>query len=243
MRLYSKLPQLHFCSVRTNKSSTFRFVAEMSAPIRDDVLLQALNKTLALFPAAACRPFITADKKRVGMKPNPVPPVIYHEDSPAALGTDETNGYLFRVISKDRTIIFSVFHALFDARGTHQFVLHLLWFYLTCAGCEIDPEGMLLSEEDLNDPEIAVPLEKLLEAHGITGGYSDPDAPPRECYFHDTREDELYDTDIFSLTRIAMPFAQVKQLTRELHTTPMLLFYVLGAQAMRETADVGDQVV
>lgn len=243
MRLYSKLQQLHFCADRTNKSSAFRFIAEMSAPVRDDILLKALNKTLTLFPTAACRPLITADKKGVGMKPNPTPPVIYHEDSPVALGTDETNGYLFRVISMDHTIIFSVFHALFDARGAHQFVLHLLWFYLTYAGCEIDPEGMLLSENELNDPEITETLEGMLEKHGITGGYSDPDAPSKELFFHDTREDELYDTDIFSLVRFAMPFAQVKQLTRELNTTPLILFFVLGAQAMRETADVGDKVV
>ena len=243
MKLYSKLQQLHFCSDRKNKSATFRFAVEMSEPIRDDILLDALKKTLELFPAASCRAYITADKKSVGMKENPAPLVIYHEDVAAALGTDETNGYLFRVISMDKTLIFSVFHALFDARGAHQFVVHLLWFYLTGAGYTIDPEGMLLSKEDLNDPELSAPLEEMLEKHGITGGFCDPEAPSKERFFHDTREDELYDTDITSMIRFSMPFAQVKQLTRELNTTPMLLFYVLGAQAMRETADVGDKVV
>lgn len=243
MKLYSKMQQLHFCSDRTNKSSVFRIEAEMSVPIRDEILLDALKKALALFPTAACRPFITPDKKRIGMKPNPAPPVIYHEDVPLALGTDETNGYLFRVISMDHTIIFSVFHALFDARGAHLFMVHLLYFYLIGMGYEIDPEGAVMTPEDLDDPAVTATLEQKLEEAGITGGFTDPDAPGKEMFFHDMREEELYDTDIFSMTRVAMPFAQLKQLTRQLNTTPMLLFYVLGSQAMRETADVGDKVI
>lgn len=243
MKLYSKMPQLHFCSDRINKSQTFMIKAEMSEPIRDDILLDALKKTLELFPTAACRPYITADKKRVGMKPNETPPVIYHDTAPAALGTDETNGYLFRVVSTDQTIYFFVFHSLFDARGGHMFFTHLLWFYLTGSGYTIDPEGVLLTPEDLADPAVMTALEDILEEYGVTGGYEDPDSPEKERLFHDTREDELYDTDVFSLLRIAMPFAQIKQLTKELGTSPMLLFYVLGAQAMRETADVGDKVV
>ena len=243
MKLYSKLQQMHFSSDRTNKSSVFRIEAQMSEPIRDDVLLEALKKAMKLFPSTACRPVIAADKKHVGMIPNDVPPVIYHEDTPVALGTDESNGYLFRVISKDHTIIFSVFHAVFDGRGAHQFIVHLLWFYLTGAGYEIDPEGMILSRDCLKDPCVTATLEEKLEEYGPLRGFEIPDAPEKAMVFHDTREDELYDTDVFSMVRIAMPFAQLKQVTKELGTSPMLLFYVLGAQAMREMCDVGDKVI
>ena len=243
MKLYSKTSQLHFCSDRKNKSQTFRMEAVMSEPVRDDVLLEALKKTLKLFPTAACRPIITSDRKHVGMIPNSIDPVIYHDDKPAALGTDETNGYLFRVISKGRTIVFSLFHALCDARGAHMFLADLLWFYLTGLGYDIDPEGYVFDPEEILTEDFTASLEERLEEYGVKADYVDPEAPPRDKIFHDSREDELYDTDVFSLTRFEMPFSQVKNVTRELGTTPLILFFVLGAQAMRETADVGDKVI
>ena len=243
MKRYSKTAQLHFCFDRKNKSQAFRMEAVMSEPIRDDILLEALKKTLKLFPTAACRPVITADRKYVGMEPNGMEPVIYHDETPAALGTDETNGYLFRVISIDRTIVFSVFHAMCDARGAHMFLATLLWFYLSGLGYDVDPEGYVPRPEEIESPDFTDSMDERLDARGVSGGYVDPEAPPREMIFHDAREDELYDRDIFSVSCAAMPFSEVKQITKALGTTPLLLFTVLGAQAMRETAKVGDQVI
>ena len=243
MKRYSKTAQLHFCFDRKNKSQAFRMEAVMSEPISDDVLLDALKKTLKLFPTAACRPVITADRKYVGMEPNSTEPVIYHDETPAALGTDETNGYLFRVISIDRTIVFSAFHALSDARGAHMFLASLLWFYLTGLGYDVDPEGYVPKPEEIESPDFTDSLDERLDAYGVSGGYVDPEAPPREMIFHDAREDELYDKDVFSVSCAAMPFSEVRQITKALGTTPLILFTVLGAQAMRETAEVGDKVI
>lgn len=243
MKLYDKLAQLHFCADRTNKSQTFRIVTELTQPVRKDVLLEALKKTLALFPVFAERPVITADKKTVGMAENSLPPAVYGDDAPAALGTDETNGYLFRVIAKDRNIILSVFHALCDSHGAHMFMLHLLWYYLTGMGYEIDPEGALLSPDDLSDRSYTDSLEEKLAERGIDRSACDSGAPGPEAIFRDPREEELFDSDVYSFTRFGMPFAELRKLTHELGTTPLLLFYVLGAEAMRETADVGDKVI
>ena len=243
MKRYSKTAQLHFCFDRKNKSQAFRMEAVMSEPVRDDVLLDALKKTLKLFPDAAYRPVITADRKYVGMEPNGTEPVIYHDDTPAALGTDETNGYLFRVISIDCTIVFSVFHALCDARGAHMFLTTLLWFYLTGLGYDVDPEGYVPKPEEIESPDFTDSLDKRLDAYGVAAGYVDPEAPPREMIFHDAREDELYDKDIYSVSCAAMPFSEVKQITKAFGTSPLILFTVLGAQAMRETAEVGEKII
>lgn len=243
MELYSKLSQIHFAADRKNKSQAFRFYIDFTQELNDKALLSALEQTLEFFPVFACRPYISADKKTVGMKPNPLPPVICHDDSPVALGTDGTNGYLFRLANLGKTLMLSVFHALADAHTAHMFLIHLLYYYFTAMGHKIDPEGALMTDKDLADRDVTAPLEDKLAEYGITERFSDPAAPPAEQIFHDLREEELFDSDVYAVKRCALPFAELRKLTHELHTTPLLLMCVLGAQALRETADVGDKYV
>ena len=77
-----------------------------------------------------------------------------------------------------------------------MFLANLLWFYLSGLGYDVDPEGYVLKPEEIRTPEFTDSLDERLDAYGVSGGYVDPQAPPREMIFHDAREDELYDRPI-----------------------------------------------
>lgn len=243
MMKYDKLGQFFFFFNRTVKSQVFEFILDMAEPVDEEKLKTALDQTLRLFPDKGARPVISEDKKSVIMEPNPLPPLIFHEEGQVGLGSDENNGYLFRCIVLGKQLRISMFHALGDGHGAMVFVYHIVWYYLNAMGHEIRPGGLLMTPEEVQSYDATADMEKKLADYGITERKDVPGRYSPEQVFHDPGQEELFSSAQAFGTVLRLPLKPLMELLHTYEVTPLVFFHVLFSQAIREVSDVGDKVI
>ena len=93
---------------------------------------RCVDKVLKVFPEFAVRPVIM--NNRVCSEENHAPAPVFTEARVCALGTDDTNGYLFCHIVEGCRIRVSFFHGLCDAIGMECFLDCALYIYAKKTG-------------------------------------------------------------------------------------------------------------
>lgn len=134
---------------------------DLSFIIDPQILKQALN--IALKRNGAFRPEIFIDAKgEVIYQDNTREADVYkyEPDDTKFFGTDDMNGYLFRVLYDRNKLIISMYHAVSDGRGLLDFVRTLLYYYLNLAGFNIQPNKYItLLETPQDKTELEDPSE------------------------------------------------------------------------------------
>ena len=144
-------------------------------------LRAAVERTMRAFPRLTLRPYLDENAALV-MRPNDAPVAVYPMDSPAAeLGSEDSNGYMFRVMYADDSIRVSMHHSLGDGRTAFGVLYTVVFYYLQACGVLIDPQGLLYTEETADDPSLFDSLIELLRGKKLD--------PPT---------DEYIPTDVFA---------------------------------------------
>ena len=108
---------------------TLENVYQMTEDVDYDILVKAVEKVNESYPMFASALGIDSDGKFCIEKTDaPVP--VFQDESPKCLGSDETNGYMYKVCCKDQTIEFDIMHALTDAKGSLLYSRAVLYMYL-----------------------------------------------------------------------------------------------------------------
>lgn len=145
MNFYS-LDRFYFC---TNKKKSM--IVEVSfclkSEVNADILSRAVKKAMTLFPTWQSRPYVDADSGYITFRKNENPvPVCYDDHTYVKLGSDESNGYLFRVFYKGNRISIRAFHCLGDGYVASLFATHVLYFYLKELHPDLDGGDFIFSE-------------------------------------------------------------------------------------------------
>ncbi len=142
--MYDKMFYYQFSE---NESGSIVMNIELKSPVDKDALDRALSKALKRNGAFRLSAFID-EAGNLLFDDNMRKAEIYELDSRCVLwGTDEVNGYLFRVMAGGCRIVIEVFHGITDGRGMLEFSKTLLYFYFTTLGHEINPEGKVLTDK------------------------------------------------------------------------------------------------
>lgn len=115
------------------------------------ILKSAIKKTLAVFPEMAIRPVIGGDGTLYSVKNSSEPAVFEENGVRHALGSDETNGYLFCALIGKSSITLSFFHGLSDFVGNWSFIRTLLYHYALESGRSVRPDDCIRLNTDLYD--------------------------------------------------------------------------------------------
>ena len=194
MNFYS-LDRFYFC---TNKKKSM--MGEMNfclkTEVNADILSRAVKKTLALFPSWQCRPYTNADGRiTFGENENPVP-VCYDDGTNVNLGSDESNGYLFRVFYKDKRISLRAFHCLGDGNVMGLFAIHIVYFYLKELYPDLDGGEFIFSEiPDTADDDVVKKAAEYLSGLPECTSEENEEALPTEERFIEDFEMEHYFTE------------------------------------------------
>ncbi|MBE5906894.1 MAG: hypothetical protein E7277_08965, partial [Lachnospiraceae bacterium] len=135
-------------------NSVEKFNVVMKEPINLEKMEKAAKSAVEAFPLFGMRPVVDKDGWLFLTK-NPLPVLVEEEsDQVKVLGTEETNGYLFRIICKNTELFINAHHSLGDGRTIMAFGMTVVYYYLLEAGINVDAKGMVYTKEDLKEPTL-----------------------------------------------------------------------------------------
>lgn len=118
-----------------------RLVATLTMHIRQDVLEDAVNDVMSLFPHLPVR-LAEEDGSYVFVRNGSRIPVFSESaDCQAVLGSEALGGFLFRVSFCGKTIFFDVHSSLLDERGLSAFAKSVIFRYIQLSGYPIANDG------------------------------------------------------------------------------------------------------
>ena len=149
------------------KAAVLKYIYTLTVPVKPDILRLAVKDAVTAFPLSQFKPVISRDGKLSAVLSDLAPedmPVYQYDGSTVRLGSEDTNGYLFRVCWSDNRIILIASHGIGDGRGVSSFLQTIVYYYLTRLDLKIDTEGLIYIMEDLSDPSITDSLNEKAKA-------------------------------------------------------------------------------
>lgn len=144
--------EMYFYVMCGMKPAVPDFIYTMKSEVNPDILRDALRLVLKRFHYLRQRPVVD-DDGNLWLEQNDALPEVYpYGEKTVKLGTDESNGYLFRISCANSDICVSIFHGLADGRAMNNFALSLIRQYLILSGEKIDAEDMVITPESKEDP-------------------------------------------------------------------------------------------
>ncbi len=135
------------------RSNVFRLSMSLHDDIDSQFLEQAVNLVLPRFEVFAIKiktglfwQYFDSNQKHFKVEQEPA--VITQYFHPR-----KNQHYLFKVYYFNNRITLETFHALTDGSGAYQFLLSIVYEYLTLLGHQIDPEDMILGRKPLQPKE------------------------------------------------------------------------------------------
>lgn len=202
-----------------------RFTVKLTQKIDGSLLRQATDKALDRFPQMAVS--VAQSKKHYFLIPIDLPAPVFAEDGTVrAIGTEDTNGYLFCITYTQNTLHANWFHALADGLGFIVFLKTVLYYYMQLAGLPVENNGSILDHQTQFHPEEAADAVLNLSVES-RGEY------PRFPAFRVpgiTTQDDPEDT----VVQIRLPFSKLHGITKEYQASPVTFICPLFSAAIYE---------
>lgn len=215
------------------RSNVFRLSMSLHEDIDSELLEQAVNLVLPRFEVFAIKIktglfWQYFDSNQRHFKVEQEPAIITQYFHPR-----KNQHYLFKVYYFKNRITLETFHALTDGSGAYQFLLSIVYEYLTLLGHHIDPEDMILGRKPLQpkesedafisnyDPKL---VKKMREEHA----------------FH--LKNEAYKHQFSHLFSLKMSVSEVKKVAKSYDATiTQYLASVIVYAMMRESLNFNTQ--
>ncbi len=202
-----------------------RFTVRLDRRVDGAALEKAAGETLGRFPQMAVG--LAWDKSNYFYIPIDLPVPVFPGDGTTvrAMGTDDTNGYLFCITYKDDTIHADWFHSLADGIGFLAFLKSLLYHYFRILGLSVEADGIRTSDTEFEAEEAEDAVMKIDLADG--NGY------PRVPAFRVpgvTTQGDPEDT----VVQIRLPFSKFHGIVKDYQASPVTFICPLFSSAVRE---------
>ncbi|MCR4789094.1 MAG: hypothetical protein K5888_10940 [Lachnospiraceae bacterium] len=244
MMVFLPKEEMRFFTDVKEHSAVFGFRVRMSENVDIDALSGALRSTLELFPRFGMRPYKSRDGHEIILKDNPAGLPVFTDDVPRALGTDETNGYLFRVSAIGDSLAIFFFHALTDGMGGQIFLRHFLFFYARETGHDVENDGSIYTTEDLAGPAYSRTITDYMEENEeALKAPEDPEVSIPDNVFSVPEISGMFYEDSFYKTGIDVDMKQWMEIVHGNDTTPVCMAFVLLSRAIRKQYSVSDQPI
>lgn len=158
-RLYSELRTVYEATAENPR--TFRLTIKLKDMVDEDVLAEAVRKTMKRYPYFCVRLSIYDDE--VFFEENTTPTPVLHTDGPIMLGGYETQSHLLAFCWWKNKVHIDLWHGLTDGRGIYRLVQTLLYYYCSeYYGRKLSSEGIWLANDDVSPEEWLDPAREPL---------------------------------------------------------------------------------
>ena len=233
------------------KAAVIEYIYTLTVPVNPDILRLAVKDAVTAFPLSQLKPVISQDGKLSAVLSNVTAddmPVYQYDGSPVRLGTEDTNGYLFRVCWSDNRIILIASHGIGDGRGIHSFLQTIVYYYLTRLGQKIDTEGLIYTMEDLSDPSITDSLNEKAKdfCHFDNENHETDDDSPSinaDDIFYPPEQKIYLKTPKTRLFEIILDNNKFTETAKAFGGTPLTFVHALAAETMYAFYKITDKFI
>ena len=224
------------------KSATASYIYTLDRKVEPDILRNAVRQIIKRYHYFRLRPYVDS-KGGLYFEDNNEEPDVYSDDGAVFnLGTDETNGYMFRVLYRDNNIRVMAFHGMADGRGINAFGMSVVYQYLTLCGEKIDPEGMITTldtpvDETETDDFIKSCTEGAKRVGEASGKYLAHDmfvTPEERVHFGTTKSRKI---------KVSWKVQELIDLSHKLGGTPVTVMTAVIGMAMHNIYDMNDKIM
>ena len=198
--------------------------------IDPNVLKKALQNIIERFHYFKLKP-VNDENGNIDFVINDAELNVYKVDNKVHyLGTEETNGYLFRISFQDNDIYINLSHAIADGRGTVLFGCSLIYEYLKLMGININSNDEVITKET---PIIGTEMDILTsnESDKIEENYyEEPFVLPINYKY--------YNTEFEKKTVISWNAEDFSNYIHQLECTPVALITTIIGNAIYKNYDV-----
>lgn len=218
----------HYISME-EKAATLELEYQLKETVDALKLEQACEKALRTFPFWRLRPYRNKENYLVFKENLAKVPVMKEDGTKLHLGTDETNGYMFRVAYDDCVIRLVGFHGLSDARGVIAFGNTLMYYYATLLGYSISDEGVYTEENIQSDATIYETIMERYQEEGVVA-CEPPKKPEKilgiseDCIYSSTKQTKFY--------QLKWKNKEMLQFVKGVSGTPVTVFCAIFGQIL-----------
>ena len=241
MKLSGASNEFFYCYMRDEASFSLKYSLTFKEAIRIDLLRQAADEAMRLFPEFAVRPVI--QNNRLQMVQNDAPPVFCEEPGPVKYyGTDDTNGYMLYFVCEGKKLSVFYNHGFTDAVGMTAFLKSVLTLYAGYIGRPVTDEAFLAEIRLPQNPQMNPDPEDMFDPYRRYGNtqavpeysFDNPGAYtiPVEQFAPDMNEIHEYLVDIST--------SEFIRLSKKLGASFTPLMIDIAAQAVYRHYDTGE---
>lgn len=148
--LYSELRTIYEATAENPR--TFRITIKLKDMVDEEVLAEAVRKTMRRYPYYRVR--LSLDEDGVFFEENTTPTPVLHTDGPIMLGGYETQSHLLAFCWWKNKVHIDVWHALTDGGGIYHLLQTFLYYYCSAYyGRELSAEGIWLEHDEVAQAE------------------------------------------------------------------------------------------
>ncbi|MCR4890821.1 MAG: hypothetical protein K5989_01350 [Lachnospiraceae bacterium] len=235
--------KMYYYCYSENETCSITFTFEMDEAVDPTALRKSLSLALRRYPCFRVTPLLD-DKDNVILVDNDRDPVVLNLSirnwKSSSIGSDESNGYLFRTAYDGKKITVSCFHGIGDGRGCLSFCRTVLYYYLTLLGHTIDSKGMVLTHET---PVDATEMEDPMELYADPAPDPGPQIAPYTAY---QLPGDRFPLDTPMHTRRFLFSVDAGSLMDETHdgfSTPFSLLSSIIAESIQRNYDIGGKTI
>lgn len=220
------------------KAAILKYTYYLKEDVDVEILKEACEKAMDAFPFFHARPYLDEEGRVNIRESDEKAPVFPKTDSFAFLGSEDTNGYMFRVLYEKNEIHLSCFHGLSDGRGISDFGKTLLYYYFSLKGINIPEEGIYTIENIKNDDTITEILAdrcKEIEAPAI-----EPEQPKNELFWL-PEDATLYGTYHTKSVYVEWDCSKLVSLAKEMKGSPVVFLVAMLANSMAKKYNAKDK--
>lgn len=217
------------------KSIVFQKKFTLSEKIDIKTLKSALKNIIGRFHYFRLKPVID-ESGSVDFVGNDAEPEVYEfDDEVHHLGTEEVNGYLFRISVRNCDLYISIAHAIADGRGALLFCRSLIYEYLRISGKKLDVcDEVLTNEAPASETEKDTLTAEIAELS--------EEFCPEEPFIMPS-DHHYFKTEYQRKTVLSWSAESFSDLVRRLECTPAALITAITGKAIYKNFDVKDKKV
>ena len=222
------------------KAAVIEYRYTMDETVDDSRLIPAVRDAVESFPYMKLRPFIGSKGEIVMSDNDEALPVFEIDDKIRSFGSQDTGGYLFRVLYGGNNIYIEASHGVGDGRGILSFSQTVIYYYLLNLGKQVETEGLIYTKKDIGDKTLT---ENLLERIKEVKADTDIDLSAPENLFWQPEEKVYIGTADTRRFVISWNQKELMERIRSLSATPLVFFHVLLARTMYEYYNLSDVTI
>lgn len=236
---FSLIDRFYFYN-NQGKSMTAELIYSLNEDVDSGALKKAVCKALEIFISWKVMPLLDENGRVIFVENNSDIPVYKEDDQKVSLGSEATNGYLFKITFKDNVIKLSCFHALGDGHVMSSFMLHVLYYYLSDLGISIDPEKMIYDKTPSKALEDIV--TKANEYISSIDSENKPVAEEMKKHYIEDFDMPFFMTDKSYSINIEFAYSKLATYLKANNTTLTILLLDLIAKSMIDAYKIDDDL-